>query len=147
LLHPEHPRKDTDEAIKTFVQRDFAECIQQISLFAPGCDALKAVPGVVEALDALIEQAWSEEAKDCARGALMQLTGRHPDPVGGGRDPDAGHIMISCKCAVSNVPSYSPADVALCDLSVADQWDVQETIQMIVHDLKRRNYLVWFDCK
>jgi hypothetical protein len=83
LLDPEHPRKDTAHAIKTIVQRDYAECIQQISLFPPGCEALRAAPGVVE-------------AKDCARGALIQLTGRHPEPIGGG--VDALHIMVSCEC-------------------------------------------------
>ena len=73
LLDPEHPRKDIGEPVKTAVQRDFAECIQQISLFPPGCEALKADSAVVAALDALVGKAWSEEAKDCARGALMQL--------------------------------------------------------------------------
>ena len=67
--------RSTDDAIKTIVQRDYAECLQQLSLFAPGCEALKADPNVVVALDALVERAWSEEAKDSARGALMQLTG------------------------------------------------------------------------
>ena len=96
LLDPEHPRKDTAHAIKTIVQRDYAECIQQISLFPPGCEALRAASGAVEALDALVELAWSQEAKDCARGALIQLTGRHPEPIGGG--VDALHIMVSCEC-------------------------------------------------
>ena len=50
------------------MQRDYAECIQQISLWTPGCAALRAAAGVVEALDALVEQAWSDEAKECARG-------------------------------------------------------------------------------
>ena len=27
----------------------------------------------------------------------------------------------------------------------ADQWEVQETVQRIVHELQRREYLVWFD--
>jgi hypothetical protein len=105
LLDPAHARKDSDEAVKAAVQRDFAECIQQISLFPPGCEALLATAGAVEALDALVELAWSEEAKDCARGALMQLTGRHPEPVGGGIA--ALHIMVSCECAP--VPSCPPS--------------------------------------
>ena len=98
LLDPEHPRKDTDVAIKTAVQRDFAECMQQISLFPAGLEALATDASVVDALDALVEQAWSEEAKDCARGALMQLV---PDRERTGKemmeiDPEAQlHIMIS----------------------------------------------------
>jgi hypothetical protein len=75
------------------VQRDFAECLQQISLFPPGCEALQATPGVVEALDTLVERARTEEAKDCARGALMQLTDRHTQVV---VNPDSGHVMMSC---------------------------------------------------
>ena len=93
MLDPKHPsRSGADEAVKMAVQRDFAECIQQLSLFPPGCEALKAA-GIVEALDALVDKAWTEEAKDSARGALMQLTDRH---VEADIDPDALHIMISC---------------------------------------------------
>jgi hypothetical protein len=114
LLDPDHPRKDTDEEIKAAVQRDFAECIQQISLFPPGCKALQAAPGVVEALDALVEQAWSEEAKDCARGALMQLTDRwHPHTGGGGGGGvDALHIMMSCECTPRSALALLLADDA-----------------------------------
>jgi hypothetical protein len=106
LLNPEHPRNGSDEAIKAIVQRDFAECIQQLSLFAPGCEALKSA-GIVEALDALVDKAWTEEAKDSARGALMQLTDRHREVVVE-VDPDMLHIMLSCACAavVSCIVAY-----------------------------------------
>jgi len=97
LLDPEHPRRDTDEAVKAAVQRDFAECVQQISLFPAGCDALKADSAVIPALDALVDKAWSEEAKDCAQGALMQLTDRHRETIAA-IDLDALHIMMSCEC-------------------------------------------------
>jgi hypothetical protein len=41
LLDPEHARNGdpplgAPEAIKAIIQRDFAECIQQLSLFPPG---------------------------------------------------------------------------------------------------------------
>jgi hypothetical protein len=97
LLDAEHPRKDGDEQTKSAVQRDFAECIQQISLFGPGGEALSANPDVVSALDTLIDKGWSEEAQACARGALKQLRAEESH----GRveiDPDALHIMMSCKC-------------------------------------------------
>jgi hypothetical protein len=97
LLDPDHPRKDTPQATKAIVQRDFAECIQQLSLFPPGCEALQAAPGVHEALEALIDTGWTEEAKDCARGALMQLTGQHPEVIASRHD--ALHIMVSCESA------------------------------------------------
>ena len=31
------------------------------------------------------------------------------------------------------------------DVSIVDQWDVQEVIKRIVAELQRRGYLVWFD--
>eukprot|EP01043_Picozoa_sp_COSAG02_P062726 COSAG02_NODE_8725_length_2462_cov_1.635633_2_plen_623_part_00 len=113
LLDAEHARNrdppvGAPQAIKAVVQRDFAECIQQLSLFPPGCDALKAATGVVTALHALIGEAWTEEAKDCARGALMQLTGQH---VGVVVDTDALHIMVSCACKLLE---RSPSRVFLC---------------------------------
>ena len=103
LLDPEHPRQNTDEAIKTAVQRDFAECVQQISLYPAGCEALKAESAVVEAMDALVDKAWSEEAKDCARGALMQLTDRQHETVAE-VDLDALHIMMSCEFESALLP-------------------------------------------
>ena len=97
LLDPEHPRKDTDEQIKSAVQRDFAECIQQLSLFGPGGEALKKNPDVVSALDMLVDKAWSEQAKICARGALKQLCPERPVGLRVEVDHDALHIMMSCK--------------------------------------------------
>jgi hypothetical protein len=94
LLDAEHPRKDSDEQIKSAVQRDFAECIQQIVLFGPGCVALSDSADVVGALDTLVDKAWSEEAKICARGALKQLCPGSPCPVE--IDPDALHVMYVC---------------------------------------------------
>ena len=120
LLDPEHPRKDTEQAVKSVVQRDIAECIQQLSLFPPGLQALRAASGVIDALDAVVEQAWTEEAKDCARGALMQLTDRRKKPI---VDGNALHIMVSY------------------------QWAVQEVMKRVVSELQRRDYLVWFDRK
>jgi hypothetical protein len=32
-------------------------------------------------------------------------------------------------------------------MSIVDQWDVQEVIKQIVAELKRREFLVWFDRK
>jgi hypothetical protein len=141
LLDAEHPRKEIIGGIKTVVQRDFAECILQIALFPRGREALKAVPEVVQALDALVDKAWTDEAKDSARAALMQLTDRKPEVVLE-LDPDALHIMISCEFG-SHLRRLlvDTARVLFC----ADQWDVQVTIKRIVAELHRRKYLVWFD--
>ena len=63
FLNPEHPwASPTDVAIKSVVQRDFAECVQQVSLFPPGCEALKADGAVVEALNALVGSGAHERA-------------------------------------------------------------------------------------
>lgn len=99
LLEPTHPRAETTSLeIKAVLQRDYAECIQQLSLFHLGCEALKQDPAVVDALDALVERAWTEEAKDCARGALVQLTDRLPESavaMAEGRSQSIGHVMVS----------------------------------------------------
>ena len=126
MLDPEHPRKDTDEAVKVAVQRDFAECLQQIALFPAGCDALKAdSAAVIDVLDALVDKAWSEEAKDCARGALMQLMQLTDRP----------------RVVVADTSKVDPDD----HIMMSYQWDVQEIVKRIVAELQRRKYLVWFD--
>ena len=85
LLDPEHPHKASGEDVKAVVQRDFAECIQQLSLFQPGADALQANPTVVDALDTLVSRAWSEGARECAKGCLMQLCPERSEVVKLGR--------------------------------------------------------------
>ena len=153
MLDAEHPRKDTDEAIKTAVQRDFAECVQQISLFPAGRAALTSDSAIVDVLDALVDKAWSEEAKDCARGALMQLTDRHHETVAE-VDLDALHIMMSCKCSSCIVLDRLWFGVQVIDDGCAlcaaiDQWDVQEVVKRIVAELvsaqaAHRYIYVWF---
>ena len=72
---------------------------EEIKLKLTGCEALKAAD-IVEVLDTLVENAWTEEAKDCARGALMQLTDRRHEAVAE-IDLDALHIMMSCECTLA----------------------------------------------
>jgi hypothetical protein len=117
----------TTNLTRCFVAGDYAECIQQISLFRAGCEALKAHPGVVEALDELAVKGWTEEARQGASGALFELcperiNHKHAGRTGAGdgTEPD-GHVMISY------------------------QWDVQDTIQRLVHSLQERGFRVWFD--
>jgi hypothetical protein len=141
------------------------ECIQQISLYRPGCEALKANPDVVSALNTLVDKAWSEEAKDCAKGALMQLTDHQSATAA--TDVDALHIMMSCACdhSLNRVSSalcvcigcgfltracsvYALRSALCCVPRTSvplDQWDVQPTIKRIVAELQQRDYLVWFD--
>ena len=118
LLDPEHPRKDTDETVKTAVQRDFAECIQQISLFPPGCEALKENEAIIQALSILKDKAWSEEARICAEGALIALMPPEPEPLPDGEEK---HVMLSY------------------------QWDAQATVKRINDSLIKRGYTTWLD--
>lgn len=85
MLDPAHHRtgeRDPTnfEGIKTAVQRDYAECLQQLSLFPEGKEAMIRDPSVTEALRELVsggdELCWSDNARRCARGALMALEGR-----------------------------------------------------------------------
>ena len=96
MLDPSHPRlkdimgNDTDASILSIVQRDFAHCISQISLFPPGCEALKADPAVLQALSTLRDAAWSDDARLFAEATLMVLS--PPEHL----DLEALHVMMSC---------------------------------------------------
>eukprot|EP01043_Picozoa_sp_COSAG02_P020379 COSAG02_NODE_1004_length_15275_cov_11.955917_13_plen_112_part_00 len=67
-----------------------------MSLFLDGREALLADPSVVPALETLAKDALSQEAAECAQGALMALGVRHVDstPTDGAHGP-CGHIMLS----------------------------------------------------
>jgi hypothetical protein len=95
-------------------QRDFAECIQQVSLFGPGREALRANKAVIDALHTLVDVAWTDEAKESAQGSLMQLTDYQREMTASaaaltGLEP---HVMMSCASA----STYSPFSrcAALC---------------------------------
>ncbi len=66
-----------------------------MSLFLDGRAALLADPSVVPALETLAKDALSQEAAECAQGALMALGIRQMDPTSfdGGDGPR--HIMLS----------------------------------------------------
>jgi hypothetical protein len=143
MLADTHPRHtdaaghDTPMSIKTAVQRDFAECIQQVSLFPPGCEALKADPAVIAGLEVLVERAWSEEAKDCARGALMQLTDRMAQK----------HLADALSSSSSSAAAAGAggSTVEPPHVMMSYNWAVQAIVMRIVAELQRRGYLVWVD--
>jgi hypothetical protein len=127
LIDPQHPRQAIDATVRTRIQRDFAECMQQLSLFPPGCAALRAAPHVVDTLRQLCDRAFGDAAADCARGALMQLTNLSDDESGPAR---------TAKLETSASQSH---------VMMSYQWDSQSTVKRIVAELKRRQYLVWLD--
>ena len=116
MLDPSHPRlkdimgNDTDTSILAIVQRDFAHCISQISLFPPGCEALKADPAVLQALSTLRDAAWSDDARLFAEATLMVLS--PPEHL----DLEALHVMMSCAWApmlgLGGGRSYSRVDAS-----------------------------------
>jgi hypothetical protein len=132
LLDAEHPRNQadqvtgpTDGAVK--VQRDYAEALSQVSVYAPGRDAVLKDPSVVKSLELLVVQAETDEARDCARATLLALGVTKPaaapqqSPSGGSDKPSPPHIMAS----------YN--------------WDHQDVILRVVASLQDRGYLVWVD--
>eukprot|EP01052_Picozoa_sp_SAG31_P036695 SAG31_NODE_4619_length_3091_cov_2.016711_2_plen_133_part_00 len=78
LLGDQEPRAQdgrTDfESVKARVQRDYAECLQQLALFEPGREALRKEPAVAEALRTVARDGFSEDARHCARFALTTLS-------------------------------------------------------------------------
>ena len=92
---------------------------------------------MVKALDEIVDKTGlSEEAKECAYGALMQLCPERKKVVLI-EDPDALHIMMSCKmdsCLFHDRLWYGDVDGCLWCVAI-DQWDVQGVIKKIVADL------------
>ena len=101
LLDPEHPRKDTAEPVKAAVQRDIAECIQQLALVPQACEALKADSKLIDAVKALVDKGWTDKAKETAARTLATF---YPDQLVKFvvDDKDSLHIMMSCEHSVSS---------------------------------------------
>ena len=94
------------------------ETDRQLSLFPATCAALKASElDLVKALDGLVETGWSEEAKECASGALLQLCPERKKAVVVEVDPDARHIMLSCEARPPPSTEGVSCCCCCCDLS------------------------------
>eukprot|EP01047_Picozoa_sp_COSAG01_P070812 COSAG01_NODE_10832_length_2072_cov_1.223517_2_plen_169_part_00 len=112
LMDPHHPQSlpasATDwEAVKAPVQRDYAECLQQLSLHEPCRLAMAQNCSVVAELRELAANAWTPEARLCAHGALLTLVDKHhgggdgggtPKNRGGQQQKGGGWIMMSYEC-------------------------------------------------
>ena len=97
LLAPDHPRQSAPEAQRVWCQTMHAECLMQLAVFPPGREALLESPAVLGALEALAEQALSDEARDFGRGALIALTGEQGGSPRAPDGSDGAHVMLSCK--------------------------------------------------
>eukprot|EP01043_Picozoa_sp_COSAG02_P051086 COSAG02_NODE_5334_length_4430_cov_2.102517_1_plen_616_part_00 len=134
LLDPAHPRADTPEPVKQVVQRDYAECLQQLALFVPGCAALQADDAVLNALHGLADSGFTEEAKKIARLTLMSLE----SSLSTASQQHEHHESDS-----TTVPKKNHAQRR--HIMVSYQWNSQAVVQRIVAELKRRKYTCWFD--
>ena len=85
--------------IKTSVQREYVEALEQIAVSPLGRAVLLSDPTVVQALEQVADQGWSEEARECARGALSALSDRE---VSADVDEDRLHLMVSYQWDVSS---------------------------------------------
>jgi len=77
-------------------EQDIAEAIAQLAMCPPGREALLQDPSVVEALQQLAAEGWTEEARMYAESALRAMSDQ-PDAAGHGAQDDeqARHIMMS----------------------------------------------------
>ena len=119
LLDPDHPRAGLPEHAKAWLQTMHLECFAQLAVFPPGREALQADASVIQALQAVVDGALSDEGREFAQSALAALRddqGMHPTSHSGPK-----HVMLSY------------------------QWSWQSVIVRIHESLARRGYLVWID--
>ena len=82
------------------MQRDIAECIQQLAVFPQACEVLKADSKLIDAVKTLVDKGWTNEAKETATRTLATF---YPEQlVKFVVDEDSLHIMMSCKHPVSS---------------------------------------------
>jgi hypothetical protein len=109
LLDPEHPRRAQPDfdAVSPPVQRDFAEAIAQLAMFAPGREALLQDQTVTEALQQVAVEGLTEEARMHAQSALLAMSdaaaaATHEAAPPQQDDDDQKHVMMSCAYALPN---------------------------------------------
>ena len=116
------------------MQRDIAECIQQLAVFPQACEVLKADSELIDAVKTLVDKGWTKEAKETAARTLSAF---YPEQlVKFVVDEDSLHIMMSCKhsvsssalCLLRQIGSLltHAMETHWCCWICEDQWDVQE---------------------
>ena len=118
FLLDDSQRPDTDVPVRSVVQRNHVEALQQMALFGPGKQALLQESAVLPALEAVVARGFSDEARECAHNAMFALsdTDGHTGPQ---QEQMQMHIMLS----------YN--------------WLVQKSITRINDSLERRGYATW----
>lgn len=83
--------------LKCYVNaQDIVEAIAQLAMYQPGREALLQDPTVAAALQQVVAEGWTDEARENAESALLAMSGRQPE-AGHEQDSDHKHIMMSCK--------------------------------------------------
>jgi hypothetical protein len=94
-------------------------------MYPPGREALLQDPTVTEALQQVVAEGWTDEARLSAESALAAMSDRQQPDECGVHDAHRAHdghkhVMLSY------------------------QWNIQETVKRIVNELQVRGYLTWF---
>ena len=89
-------------------------------MFPPGRVALLQDPTVAEALQQVVAEGWTEQARSNAESALLALSDYQPETCNEQHEHQQNHVMLSY------------------------QWDAQEVVRRIVNELQVRGYRTWF---
>lgn len=103
LLDPDHPRRSQSnfDEVAPSVQRDFAEVFAQLVMFEPWQEVLRQDPAVAEALQQVVREGMTDEARLSAESALVPLQNRQPEPEDKERARfSQKHLMLSCASTV-----------------------------------------------
>eukprot|EP01043_Picozoa_sp_COSAG02_P061808 COSAG02_NODE_8380_length_2591_cov_15.477323_3_plen_432_part_00 len=92
LLDPEHPRAGMKEELKAWCQQHHCEALAQLAVHDGSREALLRDGSVVPALEAVMKDGLSEEARELAAAALSALSERELVATEGQK-----HVMLSCE--------------------------------------------------
>jgi hypothetical protein len=93
LLDPEHPRAGMKEELKAWCQQHHCEALAQLAVHDGSRDALLRDGSVVPALEAVMKDGLSEEARELAAAAVSALSERELVLATEGQK----HVMLSCE--------------------------------------------------
>ena len=92
LLDPEHPRAGMKKELKTWCQQHHCEALAQLAVHDGSREALLRDGSVVPALEAVMKDGLSEEARELAAAALSALSEKELVATEGQK-----HVMLSCE--------------------------------------------------
>ena len=82
--------------LKIWCQTHHAEALAQLAMYEPAREVLLRDGSVVPALEALVGEGWSKQARELGEAALLALSDRRrPESEFVMRDQQ--HVMLSCE--------------------------------------------------